>query len=325
MSTELARRPEDIRAEIATDPERRQELADATAELLRYVEGYITRYVILPDQAAATTCALFVLHTWAISAADATPYLIVVSSEPGSGKTRLLEVLGVLVCNPWQTSATTEVAMFRKIDKEHPTILLDELDTIFRGGSSHEALRAIINAGNRRGATVTRCDGKWDTREYETFGPKVMAGIDTGFIPATILDRSVVIRMHRRAGEQLERFRPLLARAEAAPALTTLAAWSGIVQDELAKITPVLPDTLSDRAADAWEPLLAIAAFAGQDWPEQALTAAQSLSGALLAGEEDEHLPVVLPAMEALLTGAPHKRPLGERIAEERKAEAVPA
>jgi len=41
---------------------------------------------------------------------------------------------------------------------------------------------------------------------------------------------------------------------------------------------PATPDALGDRAADIWEPLLAIAAHAGGGWPERAAAAAISLS-----------------------------------------------
>ena len=37
-------------------------------------------------------------------------------------------------------------------------------------------------------------------------------------------------------------------------------------------------DTLGDRAADVWEPLLAIADLAGEDWPTRARRAATALS-----------------------------------------------
>ena len=41
---------------------------------------------------------------------------------------------------------------------------------------------------------------------------------------------------------------------------------------------PGIPDDLSDRAADGWEPLLAIADLAGGEWPALARLAATSLS-----------------------------------------------
>ena len=57
-----------------------------------------------------------------------------------------------------------------------------------------------------------------------------------------------------------------------------LVAWaSTAVIDTLRAAEPSVPDELHDRAADAWEPLLAIADSAGGDWPTRARAAARAL------------------------------------------------
>jgi hypothetical protein len=300
MSTQLVPSAEKLRREVAENPDRRAAVREATADLLNEVQRFLARYVALPSEAALEAVSLYALHTWALSACDATPYLLVLSEGPGSGKTRLLEALSYLVRKPWHTTSTTEVALFRRMEAEQPTLMLDEIDAIFRGGASYEGLRSAVNGGNRRGATVTRCDGKYGTREYETFGPKVLAGIDTGFIPATIVDRSVVIRMKRRVGEELARLRPREAAVEAAPLVYTLELWASICCDQLAAIQPELPRALSDRECDAWEPLLAIAEFAHR--LDSARAAAVKLSAAPV---DDEPTGTMLPSMAAAL------RPVG--------------
>lgn len=49
-------------------------------------------------------------------------------------------------------------------------------------------------------------------------------------------------------------------------------------QHHLAGLIPPTPEGISDRAADNWEPLLAIAGLAGGDWPQKAMQAALALS-----------------------------------------------
>jgi hypothetical protein len=156
------------------------------------------------------------------------------------------------------------------------TMLLDEADAIFspRMAERYEGLRAILNAGNRQGNPVPRVklDGK--RREVETFdvyGPKAIAGI--GNLPTTVADRAIPVRLKRRApGEIVARFRERAARAEAQairfPSIPVALATDATV-----------PDELNDRAADSWEPLLALADFAGIDWPERARLASLALSG----------------------------------------------
>ena len=254
-----------------------------TADLLARVERFVARFVVLPNELAAAAVALFVLHTWAIEGAHATPYLIVVSPERRTGKSRLLDVLTLLVRSPWHTVGTSEAALFRKINQDTPTVLLDEIDSVFGSSTERtEPLRAILNGGNRRGATVTRCVGQGTAiraEEFNVFCPKVLAGIDTGKLPDTIKDRAIVLHMKRRRSEEepIERFREADAAADAKPITQAAQGWAEQYAAAFRDARPSLPDALNDRAADAWEPLLAIADVAGGEWPARARTAALAL------------------------------------------------
>ena len=127
-----------------------------TGHVLEDVRKFISRFVVLSEaQAAAVT--LWILHTHALDAADTTPYLSITSAEKRSGKTRLLEVLDLLVPKPWFTGRTTAAALSRKIDALTPTLLLDESDAAFRSGSEYaETLRGILNSGFRRSGECDR-------------------------------------------------------------------------------------------------------------------------------------------------------------------------
>ncbi len=94
-------------------------------------------------------------------AAEHTPYLTITSVEKGCGKTQTLEVLSLLVHTPWYTGRTTTAALVRKIDQDHPTLLLDESDAAFNGAADYaEALRGTLNMGHRRGGKVSLCVGQ---------------------------------------------------------------------------------------------------------------------------------------------------------------------
>jgi hypothetical protein len=247
-------------------------------QLLERVEVVIRRYVVLPGEGERPALALYVLHTWAIRAANATPYLVVISPERRSGKTRLLEVLRLLVREPWHTVSATEAAMFRKIERDQPTLLLDEVEAVFGSYSERtEPLRALLDAGNRRGAVATRCvgRGKEELRDFSTFCCKVLAGIDGGKLPDTIIDRAIVLHMRRRRSrEHVERLRFRDAEPETEELRHEIKAWADASLEGLEGARPELPDELGDRALDGWEPLLAIADLAGGDWPLKAREAA---------------------------------------------------
>jgi hypothetical protein len=182
---------------------------DDTGTLLEESTAFVTRYVVL-SPAQADAISLWILHTHTLDAADATPYLAITSAEKRCGKTRLLETLELLVNRPWLTGRVTAAVLARKIDAESATLLLDESDAAFKGGEEYaETLRGILNTGHRRGGKMSCCVGKGPNIGYEdfsTFSAKAIAGI--GKLPDTVADRSLPIRLQRRAPtERVERFR----------------------------------------------------------------------------------------------------------------------
>jgi hypothetical protein len=247
------------------------------AEALGGIELFLRRFVVLARPEAFVAVVLWIAHTHAIEFADATPYLAISSPEKQSGKTRLLECLWLLAhdCDGIAITPTAST-IFRTLEATpEATLLLDELDAVFRDHSDkYEEVRAVINAGHRRGATVRRSvpgpRNTWIVKQFPVFGPKALAGI--GKLPDTVTDRSIpILMLKRKRTEPVQRFRERTVRKEAAPIAAALA-------EALAALPPALetdiPTELPDRAGDGWEPLLAIADAAGGVWPVRARRAA---------------------------------------------------
>lgn len=250
--------------------------------LLDELVGLIRRYVVLTEQ-QADALVLWVAHTHAIDAAETTPYIQVTSAEKRSGKSRLLEVLELVVARPLSVVNISKPALFRSIRDDRPTLLLDEYDALFGSRArTDEDMRALLNAGHRRSATVIRCEGQNMTpQRWPVFCAKALAGI--GGLPDTVADRSIPIVMKRkRAGEEADRFlrREVEPKAQALRERLELWARVPVTLDLLKKARPGFPAGLTDRAADGWEPLLAIADRARGGWPERARKAALALSTA---------------------------------------------
>jgi hypothetical protein len=265
------------------------------SDLLEAVHRFLTRYIVFRGEHQAVALSLFVAHSYAAEAADATPYVIVTSAEKRSGKSKLLEALDLLVRNAVQVAHISEAALYRTISEEMPTLLFDEVDTVFgkNAGSQNEGLRGILNAGYRRGASVRRCVGegkKMRVEKFDVFCPKVLAGI--GQLPDTLSDRGIHIRLQRRSrGEHVDRFRPRMVEPDAADLRNALGEWALGALDGLRQASPELPEALDDRGQDVWEPLLAIADRAGAEWPTKARCAAVGLAQGIV---EEEPLSVML-------------------------------
>lgn len=249
--------------------------------LLTTIEQLIAKYIVIPN-AGLVAVVLWIAHTHAIDAVEVTPYLHIRSPQPRCGKSRLLEVLAALVRRAWVVVQPSEAVLYRKVAKDEPTLMLDEVDAIFgKASETTEGVRALLNAGNRRGTTIPRCQAKsLELVEFPVFCAKCLAGIGT--LPTTVADRSIPITLARRKpGEHVTRLRARQLSPEAIPLHAQLTTWSIGAVPHLKDATPPLPDALNDRAQDAWEPLLAIADLAGNGWPERARAAAVALHGAV--------------------------------------------
>lgn len=275
-----------------------------TAKLLTTVENLLRRYVRFPDEHGPTALALFVLHTHAIDAADVTPYVYIKSPQKRSGKTRVLEALALPAHTPLRASSISAAAIFQAVERWRPTLLIDEADAIFASRSEKaEELRGIINGGNRRGSVAIRGTQDGEPVMFSTYCAKVLAGIDTGKLPDTIRDRSIVVGLERKLRtEQVARLRNREIESEVEELRGRLADWAAENEEALRghEAEPLLD--LDDRLDEAWEPLFAIAELAGCGWPERARSAAVALA----AGAEDtgeDHAALLLAALQSIVVG----------------------
>jgi hypothetical protein len=243
---------------------------------LAAVEAFARRYVAFPSEHEPVAVALWVAHAWIVERFETSPILSVTSAEMRSGKTRVLDLLALLVPQPFRVITPSEAIVYTVLaQRPRPTMLLDEADAIFgpRTAERYEGLRAILNSGNQQDTPVMRVKLEGRRREvdaFDVFGPKAVAGI--GSLPTTVADRSIPIRMKRRMpDERIAKFRRRTAQAEAT---RLVLEWSAVT---LGTDVPV-PDELNDRAADSWEPCLAIADAAGGSWPVRGRLAAIALS-----------------------------------------------
>jgi len=253
------------------------------AAVLKLARDYLKKYVSYPSSHALVAHTLWCAHTHLLEAFDSTPRGAFLSAFPGSGKTRALEATGPLVCRLVSTVNASSNYVYRKAGDAAgpPTVLWDEIDTIFgkKAKGEHEDIRGFINAGHRKGATYGRCKVVGNsvlTEDSPCYAAVMMAGL--GWLPDTLLSRSVIIRMHRRKkDEKVAQFRVRTSIPEGEAIGTQLAVWARSVFDDAVTARPEMPEGVEDRQADVWEPLLAVADLAGGEWPALAREAAVAL------------------------------------------------
>ncbi|MEE9250363.1 MAG: DUF3631 domain-containing protein [Alphaproteobacteria bacterium] len=241
--------------------------------LLDSITQAVRRYLVLPPN-GAEVIALWVIAAHAFNGFQISPRLHVRSPEKRCGKTIALDVLECLTPRSIRTENVTTAVLFRLVDGYQPTLLIDEVDSFLK---DNEELRGALNAGHRRGGQMLRCEGDdHEIRAFKTFAPVALAGI--GRLPGTLEDRSITIEMRRKKPtERITRFRR--DRTGDLDELASMAArWVADHEVSLSAADPDIPETLHDRAADNWRPLLAIADLAGGNWPTLARQIAVRLS-----------------------------------------------
>jgi hypothetical protein len=285
-------RPEESSAQSRHRTVRTGPAAPGDAELLDALHAALVRYVIFPSPEAADAVALWIAVTHTLPAFQHAPRLAINSPEKRCGKSRLLDVVAGTCHRPLMSVNATVAAIFRSIGDEHPpTLLVDEADTMFgtkKVAEQNEDFRGLLNAGHQRGRPALRCVGPNQTpTEFPSFAMAALAGI--GGLPDTITDRAVNITMRRRrADEHVAQFRtrrdgPILAALQ-----ERLAEWSRSSMFQLGEAAPTMP--VEDRAADTWEPLVAVADLVGGRWPERARAACIQLTGETDAADEEGSL-----------------------------------
>jgi putative DNA primase/helicase len=268
------------------------------AVLLDDLRQQFTRYVLLPAHADAAL-ALWCFHTWVFERFDITPYLVITSPTKRCGKTVLMTLLYWLSCRGKKTDSMSKAAIYRSVDREKPTLVLDEVGWVL---DPKDDRQGILCGGFERNGYAEVCEGEGTaitTRLFSTYCPKAFGLI--GKLTATLTDRAIVIPMRRKLREKVSRLRRR-DNDEFANLRRRCLRWANDNAEALAKAPPVVLNRLNDRALDFWEPLLIITDLVGGQWPTAAREAALALSG---DGEDDTTNIVLLRDVYWLFDGKP--------------------
>ena len=241
------------------------------AELEKY---YSARRHLPPDVAFVE--ALFAMNTYIFDAFDTTPYLLYDSATGGCGKTTTLERHEFVCARAYFSVDPSPAVLYRKIERDHPTFLLDEAKALQNHGDRSQELLTLFDAGYKRGATVPRCvEHGEELRDFSVYCPKVLARI--GSFRGTLLDRGIVIHLEKAHGLRQKRRNVLLR--EVAPLKESLEAYALQFREQLERIYQNEPDDgywprLSGREGEIWGPLLCHARLAGPEAEARALKVA---------------------------------------------------
>jgi Protein of unknown function (DUF3631) len=245
--------------------------------LLDEIKTTLISSIILDDE-EADAVTLWIVLTYFIDYVQILALLLINGPEFSCGKTQLLGLIGRMSAKGFPMVNISLAAVFRVIDLYRPTLLFDEADQFFR---SNKDIAGLINAGHSpTSASVIRLVGEDHTpKSFSVWCPKVVAGIAIQkHLPSATMSRGIVINMRRKMKhEKVKRIRH--ADLNGCDILQSkLARFALDCGEKISLSRPDMPDELSDRQQDNWEPLFAIAECVSSEWVVRANAAALKLS-----------------------------------------------
>lgn len=295
------------------EPPRACAVEAETETIVDQIAHFIQRFVFLKTKSLYRLLALWTISTHMQAEFEFTGYIFAYSPEPQSGKSRLLEILELLVAHPSGILISpSEAVLFRTADGH--TQLLDEVD----GWTNREFLRSVLNAGFRRGATVKRVEdggSGYEVGSFPVFAPRALAGIGSKILDGTTRDRTFQFEMVRQMrDERRAKFRVRTAGPEAKLITSEVAKWIDENRHRVAEFYeradfPYLLE-FRDRTIDVTEPLAAIleVAYSKRRGLEQAR--ADLLEAIALTRKDQASLPADHRILEALAKFAESEDPL---------------
>ena len=216
------------------------------------------RYIYVPEsrrEEELSLLGLWVMLSYSYRAWPAVPYLYL-NGPPGSGKSRILEVLKRLVFRPISSSNTTAATVFHWLDIRGGTLLLDEAERLGGASQDTEQLMSILLSGYQKEMPALRV-----ARRFDVFGLKALACIRG--IHKPLLSRCICIdtvkapknadQIQRQVSEDAETWM-CLRNALYASALSNGAAFLDLASQRVGQ-------WLTGRQRDVWQPMLSLAGW----------------------------------------------------------------
>lgn len=258
------------------------------------VSAFVKRFVFLERECIYRLVALWIVATYLHESFQYTGYLFIHSPEKECGKTRLLEILHMLVYNSTGLNCSPTPAALSRTARGN-TQLLDEGD----GWPDILGLRNVLNAGFQRNGQTVRCEqnsiGLFFTKPLYLYCPRAIAGIGKDILTETTRDRTFFVEMVRqKRQERRERLRVRHVEPEAAHLKVLIQQWVQVHLDEVATLYDSLKqasfpylEPFRDRTIDVTEPLAVVLEVVYKDRPEELGPARMALCEAIAVARDE--------------------------------------
>jgi putative DNA primase/helicase len=258
-------------------------------ELIAELIAVIRRFVLM-SETDALIVALWILFTWVFEhVAETNPYLRIVSPAPECGKSTLLKVIKFLARIGWLVSRVTASSFSRTMEHERRTLLLDEGDAFLH---ENEVMRNLLDgASDPDTANISmsvKSGDDWTPANFNVFVPIAIASIGMLRKMQTVESRSIHVHLKRATPvelRQLAKGRQRELKSVLEPLAAKCARWAADNAGALKGARPEMPEGMTGREMDKWEPLIAIADSIGGDYAKDARSVCEAATDGSHVGD----------------------------------------
>lgn len=174
------------------------------ARLATEIDAFIKSYLEMPLDSDYLILAMWVFHTYLIEKFNTTPILYFYGVKE-TGKSRAGEVLSELAFRAQRLTSLTEATLFRSVEMFKPTLIIDEIKLMGKGGN--QGLADLMKTTYKRGLKVSRINlnksGEDQIEYFDTFTPLVICTTES--IPDIIESRCILFTMQKNSNPQIEK------------------------------------------------------------------------------------------------------------------------
>lgn len=222
-------------------------------QLIDALRGWINRYCgVTPAQ--SLVLAIWALHTHVYEKLTRTSPYLEITGVSGSGKTTIMEALGIISRGSLLLTTIRTLALARYITNNNAevTIFIDEAERLRSSAANDQ--RSMLASGYREGGKHLVTNGD-ETKLWDVYCPKAFAS--TATMTSVLHNRAISIWAERRktaASLSLERERAEATAAEILAHFDTAQFKAKIMQADW---------LVSERDAEIWTPLVSLALSLG--------------------------------------------------------------
>jgi energy-coupling factor transporter ATP-binding protein EcfA2 len=218
--------------------------------LVDAIEAHFAKYLCFDGPNDALVVAMWALMTWTFHRFYSIPYLGI-GGKKNTGKSTLLTALAGVCKNATTMVASSSAPMFRKLLSTggELTILIDEAEG--NSKESKDTIGAFMNAGYKRGTTISKVIGK-DVIDFPVFCPKAFAAI--GDLNDALRSRAIRVWMER--GKPAADYFGETADIEA---MGLVQAIKSTVLPIISTVEAVYPSFLTARDREIWGAIFGLA------------------------------------------------------------------